>query len=114
MDNQSLVSVILLTEDAGDDDIFSVFKNITEQTHQKIDIIVMLPASLKTNFVEDGLKFCGDPIYKSNERALYDKYKFITYLIWGFFLIAPFLLLLFGRYKHLKARLCQIDLSHPN
>ena len=40
MDNQSLVSVILLTEDAGDDDIFSVFKNITEQTHQKIDIIV--------------------------------------------------------------------------
>ena len=40
MDNQTLVSVILITEDAADDDIFNVFKNITEQTHSKLDIIV--------------------------------------------------------------------------
>ena len=40
MDNQTLVSVILITEDAGDDDVFNVFKNITEQTHKKLDIIV--------------------------------------------------------------------------
>ena len=53
--------------------------NIAENLKTDLDIIVMLPASLKTNFIEDGLKFCGDPIYKSNERALYDKYKFISY-----------------------------------
>jgi ADP-heptose:LPS heptosyltransferase/SAM-dependent methyltransferase len=40
LDNQSLVSVLLLTEDAADDDVFNTFKNITEQTHKKIDIIV--------------------------------------------------------------------------
>ena len=40
MDNQTLVSVILITEDAADDDVFNVFKNITEQTHSKLDIIV--------------------------------------------------------------------------
>ena len=40
LDDQTLVSVILLTEDAADDDVFNVFKNITEQTHKKIDIIV--------------------------------------------------------------------------
>ena len=40
LDAQSLVSVLLLTEDAGDDDVFNTFKNITEQTHKNLDIIV--------------------------------------------------------------------------
>ena len=40
LDTQSLVSVLLLTEDAADDDVFNTFKNITEQTHKKIDIII--------------------------------------------------------------------------
>ena len=40
LDSQTLVSVLLLTEDAADDDIFNAFKNITEQTHKKTDIII--------------------------------------------------------------------------
>ena len=39
LDDQTLVSVVLITEDAADDDVFNTFKNITEQTHRKIDII---------------------------------------------------------------------------
>ena len=39
LDDQTLVSVVLITEDAPDDDVFNTFKNITEQTHRKIDII---------------------------------------------------------------------------
>ena len=40
IDDQTLVSAILITEDASDDDVFNTFKNITEQTHRKIDIII--------------------------------------------------------------------------
>ena len=40
LNDQTLVSVILITEDAADDDILNVFKNITKQTHQKLDIII--------------------------------------------------------------------------
>ena len=39
-DDQTLVSVILITEDATDEDVFNTFKNITVQTHKKIDIII--------------------------------------------------------------------------
>ena len=38
--DQTLVSVVLITEDASDEDVFNTFKNITEQTHRKIDIII--------------------------------------------------------------------------
>ena len=40
IDDQTLVSVVLITEDANDEDVFNTFKNITEQTHRKIDIII--------------------------------------------------------------------------
>ena len=40
LDDQTLVSVVLITEDASDDDVFNTFKNITEQIHRKIDIII--------------------------------------------------------------------------
>ena len=40
LDDQTLVSVVLITEDASDEDVFNTFKNITEQTHRKIDIII--------------------------------------------------------------------------
>lgn len=53
--------------------------NIAESLKTDLDIVVMLPASLKTNFIEDGLKFCGDDKYKSNNRAIHDKYKFVSY-----------------------------------
>ena len=37
LEDNVLVSVILVTEDAEDDDVFNTFKNITEQTHKNID-----------------------------------------------------------------------------
>ena len=40
LDSNALVSVILLTEDAVDEDVFNTFKNITEQTHKNVDIII--------------------------------------------------------------------------
>ena len=30
------------------------------------DIIVMLPASLKNNFIEQGLLYCGDKLYQKD------------------------------------------------
>ena len=40
LNDNALVSVILLTEDAVDEDVFNTFKNITEQTHKNVDIII--------------------------------------------------------------------------
>ena len=40
LEDNVLVSVILVTEDAEDDDVFNTFKNITEQTHKNIDIVI--------------------------------------------------------------------------
>ena len=40
LEDDVLVSVILVTEDAEDDDVFNTFKNITEQTHKNIDIVI--------------------------------------------------------------------------
>ena len=40
LEENTLVSVVLLTEDAKDEDVFNTFKNITEQPHKNIDIII--------------------------------------------------------------------------
>ncbi len=32
--------------------------------------VIILPASLKDNFIRDGLQFCGDPKYKTNSKAI--------------------------------------------
>jgi superfamily II DNA or RNA helicase len=53
--------------------------HIAEGLKTDMNIIVMLPASLKTNFIEDGLKFCGDPKYRSNDELISSKYSFISY-----------------------------------
>ena len=53
--------------------------HIAESLKTDMNIVVMLPASLKTNFIEDGLKFCGDPKYKSNNSLITSKYSFISY-----------------------------------
>jgi len=51
---------------------------ISENLKTDKNIIVLLPASLKKNFIEQGLEFCGDPQYKYNK--LYEKkYSFISY-----------------------------------
>ena len=45
---------------------------IAEKLKTERNVVVMLPASLKNNFIYDGLLFCGDPDYK-------DKYSFVSY-----------------------------------
>ena len=39
---------------------------ISEILKSEKNIIVMLPASLKTNYINDGLKKCGDPSYRNS------------------------------------------------
>jgi superfamily II DNA or RNA helicase len=53
--------------------------HIAESLKTDLNIIVMLPASLKNNFIEDGLKFCGDDKYKNNDDLIKSKYSFISY-----------------------------------
>ena len=53
--------------------------NISENLKDKRNIIVMLPASLRSNFIEDGLKFCGDKKYKHLDQLIKQKYSFISY-----------------------------------
>ena len=53
--------------------------HIAESLKTDMNIVVMLPASLKTNFIEDGLKFCGDPKYRSNNSLITSKYSFVSY-----------------------------------
>lgn len=40
LDKDTLVSVIILGENTTDDELFTVFKNVTEQTHKNLDIII--------------------------------------------------------------------------
>ena len=39
---------------------------IAENLKTERNIVVMLPASLRTNFIHDGLMYCGDTEYKIN------------------------------------------------
>ena len=41
----------------------------------------MLPASLRGNYINKGLKYCGDPEYQTNSgnMIIAEKYKFISY-----------------------------------
>lgn len=51
---------------------------IAEQFKNK-NIVVLLPASLKANFIKKGILFCGDPSYKSDVKNYKEKYTFISY-----------------------------------
>lgn len=51
---------------------------IAENLKTSKNILVILPASLKNNFIEDGLKFCGDKKYKLNSKLIDKKYTFIS------------------------------------
>ena len=53
--------------------------SISENLKTERNIVVMLPASLKNNFIQDGLLFCGDPLYKSNPNLYKEKYSFVSY-----------------------------------
>jgi superfamily II DNA or RNA helicase len=52
---------------------------IAENLKKERNIIVMLPASLRSNFIYKGLLFCGDPSYKNNESKISQKYSFVSY-----------------------------------
>jgi len=44
----------------------------------KENSIVILPASLRDNFIREGLQFCGNPKYKTDPILIKDKYYFIS------------------------------------
>ena len=52
---------------------------IAENLKTDKNIVVMLPASLRINFIEKGLLFCGNILYKNNQSLYKDKYSFISY-----------------------------------
>jgi superfamily II DNA or RNA helicase len=52
---------------------------IAENLKTERNIVVMLPASLRTNFIYDGLMYCGDTEYKINPELYKEKYSFISY-----------------------------------
>ena len=51
---------------------------ISENLKTERNIVVMLPASLRTNFIVDGLMFCGSDKYK-NSDSYKEKYSFVSY-----------------------------------
>ena len=52
---------------------------IAENLKTERNIVVMLPASLRTNFIIDGLMFCGSNEYKNAPLSYKEKYSFISY-----------------------------------
>ena len=52
---------------------------IAENLKNDKNIVVMLPASLKNNFIYKGLLFCGDEEYKTDEEKYKKKYTFVSY-----------------------------------
>ncbi len=52
---------------------------IAENLKKERNVIVMLPASLKNNFIYKGLLFCGDEEYQKNEEKYKNKYTFVSY-----------------------------------
>ena len=52
---------------------------IAENLKKERNIVVMLPASLKNNFIYKGIMYCGDEEYQTNEEKYKKKYTFISY-----------------------------------
>ena len=71
MQNNSPYRGIMLYHGLGSGKTCSAIE-ISENLKTERNVVVMLPASLKTNFITDGLMFCGSPDYS-------DKYSFISY-----------------------------------
>lgn len=52
---------------------------IAENLKSTRNVIVMLPASLRSNFINDGLLFCGNKGYKNQTEDYKQHYNFISY-----------------------------------
>ena len=51
---------------------------IAENLKNYKNILVMLPASIKNNYINKGLLFCGDPRYKALPSLIEEHYSFIS------------------------------------
>ena len=51
---------------------------IAENLKNYKNILVMMPASIKNNYINKGLMFCGDPRYKALPSLIDDHYSFIS------------------------------------
>lgn len=78
MQNNSPYNGILLYHGTGSGKSCTSI-GIAENLKTERNIIVMLPASLKTNFITKGLEFCGAPEYQTNPEAYKEKYSFVSY-----------------------------------
>lgn len=52
---------------------------IAENLKSERNIVVMLPASLRSNFINQGILYCGDEAYKAVPDLYKQKYSFISY-----------------------------------
>lgn len=55
---------------------------IAENLRDTRNVVVMLPAALRANFIHEGLKQCGDPLYQETgigNKLINDKYTFVSY-----------------------------------
>ncbi len=52
---------------------------ISENLKSQRNIVFLSPASLKPNFIQDGLMAIGNPEYNSNPKSIYDKYSFVSF-----------------------------------
>jgi len=52
---------------------------IAEQQKDKRNILVLSPASLRSNYIHQLINDCGDPKYKKNSKLLDEYYTFIAY-----------------------------------
>ena len=52
---------------------------VAENLKSEKNIIIMLPASLRSNYVKALVDECGDKAYKTNRNKLNNKYHFISY-----------------------------------
>ena len=78
MQNNSPYRGILLYHGLGSGKTCSAIE-ISENLKTERNIVVMLPASLRTNFIQDGLMFCGASKYRANPEYYKEKYSFISY-----------------------------------
>ncbi len=52
---------------------------ISENLKTERNVVFLSPASLKPNFIQDGLLSLGNPEYNANPKSIYDKYSFVSF-----------------------------------
>lgn len=52
---------------------------ISENLKSQRNIVFLSPASLKPNFIQEGLLALGNPKYNSDPKSIYEKYSFVSF-----------------------------------